>query len=657
MRFLILLISLMVYSEAFAAAGGTGATCNPYEPAWGSCTIKTVPFASSVTQTINIPGGDYSSPYVANQSYTRYVLQGDITADSSGIEVAASFVIVDLNGYTITYNEVSPGEGVVVSAWNKTHIAVVNGSIIQGAARSPSTTYARGNSPISTYSSRLLQSVAVPNFYVANTYLYTWGSDGAGIVVASSNSVFEENTIVDDYGTGPFLNRTAGVAALTPDLGIIVTNVTARYNTIINAKHRGIQVGSDSQVYQNKISMLSLDTNSYGVFAWKKSNVKIYNNTMVLYGVAPIGVGIMNDGTTPSLTGIEIYDNDIFAKTTMLHTEYPGGNNAVGIRTHRYGNSSFGLDGLLIYRNEIEIEVDPEFDGIWAQSGEEVTFEGKGVALRIGIQDGEEAHVFENIITINALDESVNAVGVAFDCNRSDEMFFYNNTITSNGYNVVFGSSYCATDGYPLVIGNSFVKSGSLSAYATYANQYDNWANSTGRVVDNVYSGGAAETSVEFDAGPSGNPGIVDVYFGDLVGTDIEYSYRLHDNANASRAILQEDFDPAETRSWAVYVPGTPPVDPPENPINGVCGANDGGTFDTLRSFTDGNCTAGTVSNFSGTGPWTWVCAGINDGTSSGTCSASKTSAPVLGSGPGAYTTDSTKWPRYSPTQKIPHTP
>jgi len=58
-------------------------------------------------------------------------------------------------------------------------------------------------------------------------------------------------------------------------------------------------------------------------------------------------------------------------------------------------------------------------------------------------------------------------------------------------------------------------------------------------------------------------------------------------------------------------------------PVSGVCGSNSGSSFDTLASGTANNCTSGTVSSFTGTGPWSWTCAGSGGGTDSGTCSAS----------------------------------
>ena len=64
--------------------------------------------------------------------------------------------------------------------------------------------------------------------------------------------------------------------------------------------------------------------------------------------------------------------------------------------------------------------------------------------------------------------------------------------------------------------------------------------------------------------------------------------------------------------------------------VNGACGSSNGGS---LTSAPTANlCTAGTASTVSGSGPWSWSCAGSNGGTTA-TCSATKvaSASPVNG--------------------------
>jgi len=77
--------------------------------------------------------------------------------------------------------------------------------------------------------------------------------------------------------------------------------------------------------------------------------------------------------------------------------------------------------------------------------------------------------------------------------------------------------------------------------------------------------------------------------------------------------------------------------------VNGACGTNNTGSFDTLTSATANDCATGTVTSFTtGSGPWTWQCVGSGTGhTDSGTCSASVNSYAVSTTGANATFTPS----------------
>lgn len=76
----------------------------------------------------------------------------------------------------------------------------------------------------------------------------------------------------------------------------------------------------------------------------------------------------------------------------------------------------------------------------------------------------------------------------------------------------------------------------------------------------------------------------------------------------------------------------------PLTPVNGACGASNGGTFSIVP--TSNLCTTGTTSSVIGTGPWIWSCSGTGGGTTA-SCSASLTIpqvsqfivTPTIGSG------------------------
>jgi hypothetical protein len=68
--------------------------------------------------------------------------------------------------------------------------------------------------------------------------------------------------------------------------------------------------------------------------------------------------------------------------------------------------------------------------------------------------------------------------------------------------------------------------------------------------------------------------------------------------------------------------------------VNGACGISNGGTFTSAP--TTNLCTAGTPSAVSGTGPWSWICQGLNGGTDA-SCSAVPIGTPIFGDIPSDY--------------------
>jgi hypothetical protein len=64
--------------------------------------------------------------------------------------------------------------------------------------------------------------------------------------------------------------------------------------------------------------------------------------------------------------------------------------------------------------------------------------------------------------------------------------------------------------------------------------------------------------------------------------------------------------------------------------IDGLAGAADAGSFSSLTATSPNLCSVGSVSGFSGAGPWTWTCTGVNGGNSD-TGTANKTANGVCG--------------------------
>ena len=526
--------------------GGEGANCNPSVEAYPVCQVEASAFESEINSTIEIPGGHYPQPFQANKANTRYVLQGDMDADGTGIVISANYLIIDLNGYTITYNNVLPGEGVTSGSYNKKYVHIKNGSIIQGAAMSEGDLYGRGNGPVSTWNSALGGRRSIGYLHVSNLYLRYGGRDVSGIYTdGSGKPLFEQNTVEDTYEFGTLKHRHQGNSAIN---GGNSGFQTVRNNTIINARHRGVGLGSASGsiVSGNKISVRSIATNAAAVFTYGGDNHKIYNN--IIEGIGEHPIGVMMGGGKGSV-GCEVYNNEITLQVTAIGEEYAGGfaknpdqvfmgNSASGIRV------TWGGDKLDVHDNVITIKTSKDYTGTFSPTGETAKLDGGGKGLNISGYAGQSSDFYNNVITVTG--DSKHTYGVTCATNQASGLFVYGNTITSEQHNIVIGDDYGACDGYAFFAGNRLIKYGDHPNYATYANTY-NWDDkykSYARIVDNSYVNGAAEDSIKALPERSGH---TDWYFGRMESGTPVFSYRLWDVGNTSAELVRVDYDPAIT--------------------------------------------------------------------------------------------------------------
>ena len=497
-----------------------------------------------LTETpIHISAGNLSTPYVISQANTEYILDGNITADSTAFYVQANYVALNLNGYSITYNNVSPGAGVWINAWNIHDVAIHNGSIVQGSAMSEGDDYGIGSNPIrnagglypdDTYYGKISTNVQVAD--IDATY---GGRDTGGIYLEGTGHTVEGCTLTDAWGYGTLKNRHQGVKAINfpSEVG------TVKNNVIVNARQIGIN--GASVVYGNTIGILSKATNSTAISAGPNSVV--HDNIITGRGEHPIGVYV---GGIPCG---EVYNNTIDVQTTAGSSEY-GFAKALGIRST---SSIVPADGCLVHDNDITVTTNMHYTGgVWSETGasiSELESQGKGIVL--GLDDGQSAYIYNNDVTVTDADGTADiSVGLACANNNSDELIFYNNTVTTNVSGVHLGDSYGYCKNYPLFKGNTFVRTGSYSEYSTIRRGLGGYFPGTGRFVDNIYQDGAALTSRDLYPGNDGDASYVSVYFGNEVAGVDKYYMQIHDNNSASNVEIQTDYDPTITLPYpSVY--------------------------------------------------------------------------------------------------------
>lgn len=474
-------------------------------------TIPTgTPTVPARAQTVHIEGGTLSSPYAISGADTRYVLDGDIVADSTAISIQASSVTIDLNGHSITYNTKAPGGGIVLGTYNKSDIVILNGAIIQGPAMSESDQYGRGTGPITVAYMSPTPPFTVTNYaggtsgwHISNVYARYGGRDTSGFYLAGDNALVENCYLEDMLLVGTVKNRHQGIDAIR--LGI---NATARNNTIINTRHRGINVASNSLIHDNDIGVRSLCTNSYGVYLGVASGSKIYSNRISGRGEHAIGIGCHE--SSGNNFDNEIYGNTIDTKVTRLGTEYGGditpinpatiykGDYAAGIR------STSGTDGLKVHDNVITVSSDSDYPGTYSINGAPIRINAgaRGImtALRL---PSDTAEYYDNSITVLDRDGTGNTEGLACGgANAGGELasqglVFRRNTVTTNGMNIVLGNEYGMCLGWPLFIQNTLIKQDNFPSYATIGTGYNGYDSGTGRLISNAYGNGASESSLK----------------------------------------------------------------------------------------------------------------------------------------------------------------
>lgn len=598
----VILIAIFFTSHANAACTGT------YPRTMNAC-------AQVTGAAIHIPGG--TDPYTISTPNREYLLDGDLTVAGNAILIAASNIVLNLQGYTITYNTTASGKGIQVSSGGLTNIGITNGTITQAMSTTTLSSsidnlvtdipvadgtvfntgetlyvFRRNTDQTAIYEQMLINSIdgntlsvtrgynstvataqdsGIPVFssrgmgslygdgknpfssqYNPVTYIQLTdlditynGLDVTGLAIYSTNNaIVEYNTIHDLYSIGPITDRASGVYAIRA-LGL--DNII-RYNTIINARSIGINSGTRAQVYNNNIDIHSLATNCIAVNGG--SYLDAHDNIITGTGQAPIGFAL--GSTTPASSegsvwvddpaeidasyvpwdeahtsgyshDQEIYNNTITLEVTELGAEYgsatyPGpstptatNETAIGIR------QTTGTFNLLVHDNTITVTGHGTYNGIYSSTGQPVMMtDAKAKGLMLGLRwTQQSAYFYDNIITANDTVDGGITSGIAIVSNIDNRYWYmdrngallddfrptlqvYGNTVTSNSQNLTLCSSYGPADGFPLIIQNTFIKSGSYTNYHTYGVETGCYDNATGYLIANSYQGGAAEDNLSF---------------------------------------------------------------------------------------------------------------------------------------------------------------
>ncbi|MEW5745900.1 MAG: hypothetical protein AB1805_10760 [Nitrospirota bacterium] len=426
--------------------------------------------ARTYTKQITAPG-------VLNQSNTEYVLMNDVVANGTAFTIQGSNITLNLNGKKVTYlnANASTAYGVHIDGYSRSNVAILNGTIQQGAGSCSGNQNGYGCNPLYAYETFFIEVGGLDiTWRAADTggiYLHWGGSIGGAHV--HHNTLNDQGTVVT--------NRHQGVAAIRA--GTIIGS-RIHHNLIKRTRHIGIGLGNSSEAYNNEITIDSCATNSFGVVCGPVSNFVVYHNKIAGMGEHPIGIACLGDqSVTPpaACSNGTIYSNYTETQNTKTSAEY-GNAGSAGFRT------TWGADNIEVMYNTFVVKA-----GNYNNTG----FISWGRALWVGLPvSTQKAEFHDNVIVANNNDGVGKAAGIAVVClNESPNLIFRNNTVTSNWANALLSDSYGYSKGYPLFIDNILVKQDSCGSYRTIKSDYLYYV-STGAFISNDMQGGASMDSI-----------------------------------------------------------------------------------------------------------------------------------------------------------------
>ncbi|MDD5639238.1 MAG: hypothetical protein PHR47_00285 [Candidatus Pacebacteria bacterium] len=171
------------------------------------------------------------------------------------------------------------------------------------------------------------------------------------------------------------------------------------------------------------------------------------------------------------------------------------------------------------------------------------------------------------------------------------------------------------TTGNNLNLCNSPASIANADMYPTTTTSTDNkciWNCSYGNIIENCYFNYTSENTTTTTTTTTN------------LCASIDPVYTLESSNNLCSGGAVADFVPTDSGwTWHCVFGGVSLECSAKKKINGACNAiADSDVASPIANL----CTAGTAINFTGSGPWTWICSGINGGTDSGTCFVKKKS-------------------------------
>jgi len=398
-----------------------------------------------ITDAIHLPGDLGRPPYNLSNSDATYVPTEDISADANAINIMARNVTLDLNGHTVTYDNVAEAKDTGVDEGAFGHFRVQGSHGIRGSYR------ARG--------SRVLNGVVVQGAGDGGggyEPVYANGfAEVAGVTVVYHGTQLRgfagsggemHHCVVLDRGT-ELTNRHQGVAGIA-DTGHV------HHCLLKRVRQRGIGGGREgTKIYRNEIYVDSCATNSFGIMYYKTRNAIAHGNRVFGTGYHALGIGTVSAG----VGDIKIHDNYIHMRSRepdQRWDEYGAQSGVNGFRVTWGGENIEWCDNVVIVEGREAGK--GEVRGIW----------------HVPQPDQKNLVYHNNIIKAVADEAKTSALGcVVISGSKEPEKdhaaLFENNVLISDFCNLSLGGGYYGAANNGRFVGNRIVKIGDKASYRT----------------------------------------------------------------------------------------------------------------------------------------------------------------------------------------------
>jgi hypothetical protein len=413
-------ISIVLLMSLFGCAAGTGGTAGGTTGGGistsngsnsGQAGNITINASQYVTSTVHIAGGHYSTPYIIGNSNTEYILDGDITADGKAISIQASKVVVNLNGHTITYNQTTPGGGVVIDNWNLHDIGITNGTITQDPGYD-------SNAPTTT----LTASV--------NTTQTT-------ITVASAAGFTSGSYIVVKHGcpTNSFNDEVMQITGISG-----TTFTVSRAQLLTTACASDSSIPSGATVYQTKSEgdVYGNGNNPIEVYPYNVTALQISGTTLNWGGRDVCGINGSVSGSTFEYNTL----NDLWGVGTVSNP-------------HTLKNRTAGIDAMSTVKGSSSANTTP--------TNNTIRYNTLNSARHRGISLGNNDTAYNNTVTTNSMATNANAISVGSGCT------IYTNNITARGEHAL--GIACSSMGTPNSLNNVEIYNNTIDVQTTRLGQ------------------------------------------------------------------------------------------------------------------------------------------------------------------------------------------